>query len=107
MTGPALAGVSLARNPETLTNRRVNCTPCWPTAASPLLMCWLAIRMEAGWRGYTAQYPHEVAGLVLVDTGQLYRDSRYPPEVQAEYAAEERMIQNVRWLAPLGIVRLL
>ncbi len=58
-------------------------------------------------RVYAAQYPDEVVGLVLVDTGQLYQDPRYPPEVQAEYAAEEQMIQTVRWLAPFGIARLL
>jgi pimeloyl-ACP methyl ester carboxylesterase len=58
-------------------------------------------------RVYAAQFPDEVVGLVLVDTGQLYQDPRYPPEVQAEYAVEEQMIQTVRWLAPLGIARLL
>jgi pimeloyl-ACP methyl ester carboxylesterase len=58
-------------------------------------------------RVYAAQYPDEVVGLVLVDTGQLYQDPRYPPEVQAEYAAEEQMIRTVRWLAPFGIARLL
>jgi pimeloyl-ACP methyl ester carboxylesterase len=58
-------------------------------------------------RVYAAQYPDEVVGLVLVDTGQLYQDPRYPPEVQAEYAAEEQMIHTVRWLAPIGIARLL
>jgi pimeloyl-ACP methyl ester carboxylesterase len=58
-------------------------------------------------RVYAAQYPDEVVGLVLVDTGQLYQDPRYPPEVQAEYAAEEQMIHRVRWLAPFGVARLL
>jgi pimeloyl-ACP methyl ester carboxylesterase len=58
-------------------------------------------------RVYAAQYPDEVEGLVLVDTGQLYQDPRYPPEAQAEYAAEEQMIHTVRWLAPFGIARLL
>jgi pimeloyl-ACP methyl ester carboxylesterase len=58
-------------------------------------------------RVYAAQYPDEVVGMVLVDTGQLYQDPRYPPEVQAEYAAEEQMIHTVRWLAPFGLARLL
>lgn len=58
-------------------------------------------------RVYAAQYPDEVEGMVLVDTGQLYQDLRYPPEAHAEYAAEEQMIRTVRWLAPVGIARLL
>jgi pimeloyl-ACP methyl ester carboxylesterase len=58
-------------------------------------------------RVYAAQYPNEVVGMVLVDTGQLYQDRRYPPEAHAEYAAEEQMIRTVRWLAPFGVARLL
>jgi pimeloyl-ACP methyl ester carboxylesterase len=58
-------------------------------------------------RVYAAQYPDEVVGLVLVDTGQLYQDPRYPPEAHTEYAAAEQMIHSVRWLAPFGIARLL
>ena len=57
-------------------------------------------------RVYAAQHPDEVAGLVLVDTGIPYQDSRLPQEYHNEYAAEERMINSLRWLAPLGIVRL-
>ena len=58
-------------------------------------------------RVYAAQYPDEVEGMVLVDTGQLYQDPRYPPEAHAEYVAEEQMIHIVRWLAPVGVARLL
>jgi len=58
-------------------------------------------------RVYAAQYPDEVVGLILVDTGIPYQDPSFPQEYHAEYAAEERMINSLRWLAPLGVVRLL
>jgi len=58
-------------------------------------------------RVYAAQYPGEVVGLVSVDAGIPYEDPSFPQEYHAEYAAEERMINSLRWLAPLGVVRLL
>jgi pimeloyl-ACP methyl ester carboxylesterase len=58
-------------------------------------------------RVYAGQHLDEVAGLVLVDTGILYQDPSFPQEYHAEYAAETRMINSLRWLAPVGVVRLL
>jgi pimeloyl-ACP methyl ester carboxylesterase len=57
-------------------------------------------------RVYAAQYADEVVGLVSVDAGIPYQDPSFPQEYHAEYAAEEQMINNLRWLAPLGVVRL-
>ena len=58
-------------------------------------------------RVYAAKYPDEVAGLVLMDAGFLYDDPRYPPETISDFESENSMIQTVRWLAHLGLVRLL
>lgn len=58
-------------------------------------------------RVYAAQHPDEVEGLVLVNTGIPFQDPHFPQQYHAEYAAEERMIHTLRWLAPVGGVRLL
>jgi pimeloyl-ACP methyl ester carboxylesterase len=58
-------------------------------------------------RVFTAKYPDEVAGMVLMDAGFLYDDPRYPAETLSEFESENNMIHTVRYLAPFGLVRLL
>jgi pimeloyl-ACP methyl ester carboxylesterase len=58
-------------------------------------------------RVFAAKYPDEVAGMVLMDPGWLYDDSRYPPEVQVHLESDMNMGRTGRWLAPFGLVRLL
>ena len=58
-------------------------------------------------RVFAAKYPDEVAGMVLIDAGFLYDDPRYPAETLSGFEAENRMIHAGRWLAPIGLVRLL
>jgi pimeloyl-ACP methyl ester carboxylesterase len=58
-------------------------------------------------RVFAANHPDEVAGIVLMDAGLLYDDPRYPAETLAEFESENNMIHTARWLAPLGVVRLL
>ena len=58
-------------------------------------------------RVYAAKYPDEVTGMVLMDAGVLYDDPRYPAETQSDFESENKMIRTVRWLAPIGLVRLL
>lgn len=58
-------------------------------------------------RVFAAKYPREVSGLVFIDPGILYDDLRYPPEAQADLDSENTMIRVARWLAPVGVVRLL
>ncbi|HET9587412.1 MAG TPA: alpha/beta hydrolase [Anaerolineales bacterium] len=58
-------------------------------------------------RVFAAKYPHEVAGLVLIDPGVLYDDPRYPAEARAEFESENGMIRAAGWLAPFGLVRVL
>jgi pimeloyl-ACP methyl ester carboxylesterase len=58
-------------------------------------------------RVFTATYPEEVLGIVLMDAGFLYDDPRYPAEITSGYTSEKSMIRSARRLAPLGLVRLL
>ena len=58
-------------------------------------------------RVFTAKYPAEIVGMVLMDPGFLYDDPRYPPEAQAQLQADTNMSRAGRWLAPFGLVRLL
>jgi pimeloyl-ACP methyl ester carboxylesterase len=58
-------------------------------------------------RVFAAKYPDEVAGLVLMDPGFLYDDPRYPAEAQSHLEADINMSRAGRWLAPIGLVRLL
>jgi pimeloyl-ACP methyl ester carboxylesterase len=56
-------------------------------------------------RVYTAQYPDEVAGLVLVDSSHPDQLTR-SPATKAEQESFQRMLQFAPLLARLGIVRL-
>lgn len=56
---------------------------------------------------FAANYPGEVAGMVLMDPGFLYDDPRYPAEILSEFKSENNMIRTARRLAPFGVVRLL
>jgi pimeloyl-ACP methyl ester carboxylesterase len=58
-------------------------------------------------RVYTAKYPDEVAGMVLMDAGFLYDDPRYPAELLLEQKSENNLIRAANWMAPFGLVRLL
>lgn len=58
-------------------------------------------------RVYAAQYPQEVAGMILMDPGKLIDDPRYPAEEISSSKSENKMIHTARWLAPFGLVRLL
>jgi pimeloyl-ACP methyl ester carboxylesterase len=58
-------------------------------------------------RMYVAQYPQEVAGLVLVDSRHESLDATLTPEAQAAaLAAAERDGRMYRWLGRLGVMRL-
>ena len=58
-------------------------------------------------RLYAAAYPREVAGMVLVDPGRLFDTPGVPPEINAEWKADEQMIQQAGpYLARLGLMRL-
>jgi pimeloyl-ACP methyl ester carboxylesterase len=58
-------------------------------------------------RVFAAKYPNEVTGMVLMDPGFLYDDPRYPAEAQSDLESDTNMSQAGRWLAPIGLVRLL
>jgi len=58
-------------------------------------------------RVFAVKYPDEVEGMVLMDPGILYDDPRYPEGTQSEFESENSLIRTARWLAPLGLVRLL
>lgn len=58
-------------------------------------------------RVFAARYPEAVVGMVLMDAGFLYDDPRYPAETLSEFESENNMIRTARWLAPIGLVRLL
>ena len=58
-------------------------------------------------RVYTAQYPDEVAGLVLVDSSHPDQWTRLPPEVVAGAVPDERLLAIAPFLARLGLTRLL
>ena len=58
-------------------------------------------------RVFAARYPEAVVGMVLIDAGILYDDPRYPAETLSEFESENNMIRTARWLAPIGLVRLL
>jgi pimeloyl-ACP methyl ester carboxylesterase len=57
-------------------------------------------------RRYAGLYPDEVAGLVLLDATPVDLFERLPA-TRADFAAAQRQARTFRWLAPLGIVRLL
>lgn len=58
-------------------------------------------------RVYTAQYPDEVAGLVLVDSSHPDQWTRLPPEVVAGAVPDERLLAVAPFLARIGLARLL
>jgi len=57
-------------------------------------------------RMYTAQYPDEVVGMVLVDPGHPDLTARIP-ELQAQTAKDAQLVKTMRILSYLGIPRLL
>jgi pimeloyl-ACP methyl ester carboxylesterase len=57
-------------------------------------------------RMYTAQYPDEVVGLVLVDPGHPDMTARIP-ELQAQTASDVQLVRTMRLLSYVGIPRLL
>jgi pimeloyl-ACP methyl ester carboxylesterase len=57
-------------------------------------------------RMYTAQYPEEVVGIVLVDPGHPDMTARIP-ELQAQNASDAQLVGTMRLLSYLGIPRLL
>ncbi|HMP40053.1 MAG TPA: alpha/beta hydrolase [Roseiflexaceae bacterium] len=57
-------------------------------------------------RMYTAQYPEEVVGMVLVDPGHPDLPARIP-ELQAHNASEEQLVRTLRVLSFFGIPRLM
>lgn len=58
-------------------------------------------------RVYAANYPEEVAGMVLMDAGILSDDPRYPAVLRSAAESEDRMLRAARWLSPFGVVRLM
>ena len=58
-------------------------------------------------RVFAEKYPQDVVALVLMDAGKLIDDPRYPAEEISNSKSENKMIHTARWLAPLGLVRLL
>ncbi len=48
----------------------------------------------------------EVAGLVLVDPGILYRDPRFPPDLNTGAGETGRFLAIAPWLARVGLIRL-
>jgi pimeloyl-ACP methyl ester carboxylesterase len=58
-------------------------------------------------RVFAANYPDEIAGMVLMDPGWLYDDPRYPPETKSHLESDIKMSRTGRRLAPFGLVRLL
>ncbi|MFN8493076.1 MAG: alpha/beta hydrolase [Caldilineaceae bacterium] len=54
-------------------------------------------------RKFAADYPNEVAGLVLVDSSHPAQLARYP-ELQAETAGYLRVAPFIPWLARLGVL---
>ena len=57
-------------------------------------------------RMYTAQFPEEVVGMVLIDPGHPDMNTRIPA-LQAQNADEARLVGMMRTLAYLGIPRLM
>jgi pimeloyl-ACP methyl ester carboxylesterase len=58
-------------------------------------------------RVFAARYPSEIFGLVMMDTGLLYDDPRYPQETLTGLQNEIKMIRAINRLAPFGLLRLL
>ena len=58
-------------------------------------------------RMYTAQYPDQVVGMVLVDSTHPDQWTRLPPEVVAGAIPDERLLSIAPFLARLGLTRLL
>jgi pimeloyl-ACP methyl ester carboxylesterase len=57
-------------------------------------------------RVFFYRYPTEVVGMVLVDPGILYRDPRFPPELNIEARETGRFLALAPWLARVGLIRL-
>ena len=57
-------------------------------------------------RRYASLYPDEVAGVVLLDATPVDLFERLPA-TRADFAAAQSQARTFRWLAPVGIVRLL
>ena len=57
-------------------------------------------------RVFTAEYPDEVVGIVLVDPRHPDQDTRFPPEAQAKSQSEAEMIATLRVLARFGVLHL-
>jgi pimeloyl-ACP methyl ester carboxylesterase len=62
-----------------------------------------------GWvvRLFHDRYPHEVAGLVLVDSGHHEQWERLPAAFGAVADRQAQMLTIMEWVAPLGIPRVL
>lgn len=58
-------------------------------------------------RVFASKYPDQVIGLVMMDTGLLYDDPRYPHETLTGLQNEIKMIQVINNLTPFGLLRLL
>lgn len=58
-------------------------------------------------RLYTSQYPEEVVGMVLVDSGHEDARSHLTPEGRKQEAKYLRLYNFARMVAPFGLVRLL
>jgi pimeloyl-ACP methyl ester carboxylesterase len=57
-------------------------------------------------RVYFHRYPTDLVGMVLVDPGILYRDPRFPPELDTEARETSRFLAMAPWLARVGLIRL-
>jgi pimeloyl-ACP methyl ester carboxylesterase len=57
-------------------------------------------------RVYAAQYPDEVAGMVLVDPRHPDQDARFPAEAKVAMESEGEMVAMLRVLARFGVLRL-
>ena len=58
-------------------------------------------------RAYAAQYPSDVAGMVLVDSSSEGQAARFPPEVRQMSDSQTTQIQICQALSPFGLIRML
>jgi pimeloyl-ACP methyl ester carboxylesterase len=57
-------------------------------------------------RIYTAQYPDEVVGLVLLDPRHPDQDQRFPEEAVSAAESEKWLVKGLGWSARFGLLRL-
>ena len=58
-------------------------------------------------RSFASQYPHDVAGIILVDSSHENQNHRFPTELVEVDDPTTSLLKICRFVAPFGLMRLL